>query len=249
MTDSDNHVGISLGTGEGKSPPAIAAVVPEWKAIPGFPGYEASHRGFIRSIDRVAGGRQLRGRVLKARVAGTAPYPIVNLTDDQGVKQTRTVHSLVLLAHAGPCPPGMQAEHRHDNPLDNRYPEELFWSTKSANEKRKFENGRPKPVPPPRAPKECRNFERCGNHITPGTGTRCEHCRAEFSRGCALLLAEGMDPEEVGRRMEYPALGTYRMAVKYGGLIVTTGDALAQPSQPSPGVMATLRHIVRLGRR
>lgn len=240
MTDSDVHVLT-------------------WKTPIGFSSYEAAdwpvndNLDQVRSIDRtLASGRAVKGQMLTTRI-GTNGYPVVDVTDDTGRKRKGfPVHTLVLLAFAGEPEPGQEAEHRHDNPLDNRWPEELFWSTRSANERRKFDNGTPKPVPPPRAPRECRNFERCGNHVTPGTGTRCEHCRAEFSRGCAVLLADGRDPEEVGRLMEYPAIGTLRMAVKYGGLVLSVDEARVAwppPGDPSPTVMATVRHILRLGRR
>ena len=97
-----------------------------WKAIPEFSSYEASDgqpdgRGEIRSVDRtLAGGRRCKGRVLALRLS-TRGYPQVNLTDDDGIRQTREVHALQMAAFEGPCPPGRQVRHWNDIPTDNRW--------------------------------------------------------------------------------------------------------------------------------
>jgi NUMOD4 motif len=91
----------------------------EWKPVPGFSSYEASCHGRVRSVDRVnAAGRRMTGRIMATRVSNKG-YVLVNMTDDKGTKQTRTVHTVVLTAFAGQCPPGQEACHRDDNPLHN----------------------------------------------------------------------------------------------------------------------------------
>jgi hypothetical protein len=45
----------------------------------------------------------------------------VNLTADDGTRQTREVHALVMAAFEGPCPPGRQVRHWNDIPTDNRW--------------------------------------------------------------------------------------------------------------------------------
>ena len=90
-----------------------------WKAIPGFSSYEASDRGGIRSVDRVlAGGRRCKGQVLAQRLS-TRGYPQVNLNADDGTRQTREVHALMMAAFEGPCPPGRQVRHWDDDPQHN----------------------------------------------------------------------------------------------------------------------------------
>ena len=93
-----------------------------WKPIGhGFSAYEASNLGQIRSIDRtLADGRRRRGIVLKTRVSNRG-YELVNVRDDNGTVQTRTVHTLVLLAFVGLPPSGLETRHLDDVPLNNRW--------------------------------------------------------------------------------------------------------------------------------
>lgn len=188
-----------------------------WLPIPGFSAYEACDRGEIRSVDRAAGGRQLRGRVLKTRVAGTSPYPLVNLTDDQGVRQTRTVHSLVLLTFAGPCPEGQESLHFNDVPTDNRWPENLGYGTHPENVVQRMLNR-------PAAPKPVKVCARCQNEFE-GNGRRCHSCVVQLGELAAVRLAEGIDLEKVAEELGYPsAVGIWRLAVRYGGAVVWTGE-------------------------
>lgn len=102
-----------------------------WLPVPGFPGYEVSDEGRVKSLAR----RNLQGAMRRERILKTdktrAGYLLVRLASD-GVKHARTVHSLVLLAFAGPCPEGQQTRHlngvRDDNRLVN-----LAWGTIQEN--------------------------------------------------------------------------------------------------------------------
>ena len=95
-----------------------------WKPILGYAGYEASHRAVnldgIRSVDRTVKSRRYRGQPIAARLS-TRGYPQVNVRADDGRMVTIEVHALVMLAHEGPCPPGLQVRHWNDDPLDNRW--------------------------------------------------------------------------------------------------------------------------------
>jgi len=214
----------------------------EWKTWPGFSSYQASHRGYVRSVDRIGRDQRPRkGTLLKARPGGNG-YPKVDLTRDDGVVVTLEVHVCVLTAHAGPCPPGKQGSHLNDNPLDNRWPENLAWEDKPTNERRKFDPERAagpiaKPVPP-RHPKHC---VRCGHEFS-GNGKRCHSCVVTIGQGSALMLRGGAKLEDVAAHYEYPSLeGIHALAVKYGGY-----------GQPwSRRVAATLRDKLpgRRGRR
>lgn len=116
-----------------------------WAPIPGYEGrYEASDTGLIRSLDRVIevrngsrwkpgepgtpGIRRLKGKVLRPGKLGNANHRHVVLAGRAG----RTVHSLVLEAFIGPCPPGMEARHLDDDPTNNNL-SNLVWGTRSEN--------------------------------------------------------------------------------------------------------------------
>lgn len=118
----------------------------EWKTIPGFEGkYEASDTGLIRSLDRNipsvsrTGKPYLsprRGRILKpGRLNGGHLHVVLDGRVD------RTVHSLILETFVGPCPPGMMARHRDDDPANNNL-ENLSWGTRSENSFDAVANGR-----------------------------------------------------------------------------------------------------------
>lgn len=109
-----------------------------WAPIPKHPGYEASDMGRVRSVDRVAHGRRLKGRVLKLNQTGeNGAHRGVYL--GRGVK--RLVHHLVLEAFVGPCPPGMEACHWNDIGDDNHL-SNLRWDTPSANGFDQVRNGK-----------------------------------------------------------------------------------------------------------
>jgi hypothetical protein len=207
-----------------------------WKPIPGFSAYQASDLGRIRSLDRKAGDRQLRGVVLKTRLNNRG-YVLVNLTDDAGVKQTRTVHSLVLETFAGPCPDGCEALHANDVPADNRWPGNLRWGTPEENMADRARNSPAAPKPPP---KPC---VRCGGKVDKG-GRRCHACVVEIGVEAAALLDEGVPLDEAAERLEYPSLaGLHTLARKYGGY------AQQPPVRPplSQRVMTALRSLARRG--
>ena len=124
----------------------------------GFSAYEASNLGQIRSIDRtLADGRRRRGIVLKTRVSNRG-YELVNVRDDNGTVQTRTVHTLMMLAFVGLPPPGQQTRHYDDNPLNNRWEPgaekasraaggNLFYGTQEENDADKARNAAPPHLP------------------------------------------------------------------------------------------------------
>jgi hypothetical protein len=122
----------------------------------GFASYEASNHGQIRSVDRtLAGGRRCKGVVLKTRISNRG-YELVNVRDDNGDRQTRTVHTLVMLAFVGLPPPGQETRHLDDDPLNNRWEPgdektsraaggNLFYGTWQENEADKIRNAAPPP--------------------------------------------------------------------------------------------------------
>lgn len=107
-----------------------------WLSVIGWEGYyEVSDLGRVRSVERIvprSSGhpQRIRERILKA-LPGAHGYPRVNLCVDGRYVQ-RTVHSLVLEAFVGPCPPGMESLHRNGVRTDCRL-SNLRWGTSAEN--------------------------------------------------------------------------------------------------------------------
>lgn len=76
-----------------------------WKKIPGYPGYEASELGKIRSYKGVNQNapRREHPRIMKQRTPASDGYPRVTLQDKDGQKVVRQVHLLVARTFLGPA--------------------------------------------------------------------------------------------------------------------------------------------------
>lgn len=107
----------------------------------GYEGlYEVSDRGLVRSLDRDEvltgprpGIRHRNGRLLRQFPVKDSPYLYVRLSKD-GRARTRTVHTIVLEAFAGPrLPSSQECRHGTDGPHNNRWPENICWGSKSEN--------------------------------------------------------------------------------------------------------------------
>lgn len=163
----------------------------EWRPIPGFEGrYEASDTGLIRSLDRVIetrngsrwkpgepgtpGIRRLKGRVLKPGNVGNNEHLHVVLEG----RVDRFVHSLVLEAFIGPCPPGLMACHANDDPTDNRI-ENLSWGTRSKNSYDAVRNGRHWQV----NKTHCKHGHLLSDqNLLPGQYRKCRECARRRNR-------------------------------------------------------------------
>lgn len=107
----------------------------KWLPVVGFEGkYEVSDHGQVRSLQM--------GVVLRLIVK--RGYHKVVLSQC-GVKKLHSVHRLVLSAHVGTCPDGMEACHNNGIKTDNRV-ENLRWDTHSENILDSVRHGR-KPAP------------------------------------------------------------------------------------------------------
>lgn len=109
-----------------------------WASVPGWPGYEVSDQGRVRSVPRtLADGRTAGGTVLRQR-ADRDGYLWVDLRDGAR-RRTAAVHVLVALAFRG----RRRGEVRHldDQPWNNTAGN-LRWGTRSQNRQDRERNRR-----------------------------------------------------------------------------------------------------------
>ena len=103
----------------------------QWKTINGYPNYEISSSGLVRStrFDRILKGSKNNGG-----------YEYVNLIYNR-IKKTTSVHKLVM-EHFGPAKPieGMVIDHKDGN-KDNNNLSNLEWITSSENKQHAVKNG------------------------------------------------------------------------------------------------------------
>lgn len=112
-----------------------------WRSVVGWDGlYEVSDAGRVRSLAREMrvrtrhGTETLRrwpGRVLAAPVGGHG-YRTVTLSTQGREPVCFNVHTLVMLAFAGPPPSGLETCHNNGVRTDNRFVN-LRYDTRSAN--------------------------------------------------------------------------------------------------------------------
>lgn len=115
-----------------------------WLPVSGFPGYEVSDHGRVRSLDRVVphptGGKlTLRGRVFSPKRRSGSHLSVTLRRNGKGYD--RQVHRLVARAFIGPIPDGAHVLHWNDDPADNRV-SNLRFGNDSDNAFDKVRNGR-----------------------------------------------------------------------------------------------------------
>lgn len=108
-----------------------------WKAIEGFPNYQVSNLGRIKSC--AVGTRNPSGSwILLHGLTGTYGEQYVNLVGTEG-KQRFSVHSVVLTTFVGVCPTDCMCRHLNGDPQDNRL-DNLVWGTPKENQKDRIEH-------------------------------------------------------------------------------------------------------------
>lgn len=108
--------------------------------VPGYPDYEVSSSGDVRSKARISSnGRGAYMRPLKTLAQHTSPkgYRGVGLYRD-GKYKRHLVHRLMALAFYGPSP--LQVRHLNGNPGDNRL-SNLAYGTNSQNQQDSLQHG------------------------------------------------------------------------------------------------------------
>jgi hypothetical protein len=112
----------------------------EWRAIAGFPGYDVSNTGLVRSWWKRGGkGNGIGGHHLSSQWKILSPaknhhggHLWVALYKD-GERYSRFVHDLVLTAFVCERPDGMEGCHDPDPNPENNYISNLRWDTRQYN--------------------------------------------------------------------------------------------------------------------
>ena len=107
----------------------------QWVSIPLYAGqYEVSSSGHVRSIARDGYWNRIGGicvGIELVRFRDSNGYLYVNLSSN-GKARKKSVHSLVLMAFVGICPPGYEACHNDGDRLNNAL-SNLRWDTRKEN--------------------------------------------------------------------------------------------------------------------
>lgn len=112
-----------------------------WLPIDGFPGYEVSSLGRVRSLDRYVlwsncrNPRFILGRILSQR---NGRYKEVNLGAEG---RNQKIHVLVCIAFHGPRPTAYEIAHWDGNPHNNSA-DNLRWATLEENASDRLRHGR-----------------------------------------------------------------------------------------------------------
>lgn len=103
----------------------------QWKEIAGFPKYEVSNMGRVRTIKAK--------RPVKSRLAFKDKYLKVSLgAGSAGRTKPKRVHRLVALHFVDGYKPGLHVNHKDGNRLNNRF-DNLQWTTQAENNRHSYE--------------------------------------------------------------------------------------------------------------
>lgn len=159
-----------------------------WLPVPGWPGYEVSNLGQVRSLPRFVRRQRgnlhrVHGRTLSQSVQkGDVPYRIVNMHGASGRRAARRVHAVVLEAFVGPRPPGLLVRHLNGDPADNSLAN-LKYGTATENNRDTSRHGK---ATNQNAGKEsCRNghqFNAANTYVYPDGRRECRSCRPSRPR-------------------------------------------------------------------
>ena len=116
--------------------PAVAEAE-EWRHIPGFPAYDASNQGRVRSWSPRWGKTAPR---LMVQIEDPKGYPRVTIADEGGQKRVVRVHILVASAFIGPRPDGLVTRHLDGDQSNNR-PSNLAYGTHRENARDSVRHG------------------------------------------------------------------------------------------------------------
>ena len=163
----DEHL-ISMAGGDGDND------TEEWRGVDGYPDYEVSSRGQVRSRRRCGA----KGGLINLKTQ-TDGYVYARLSN-AGLAKSKRVHGLVAQAFIGPRPTGFHIRHLNGEVTDNRV-SNLSYGTASENEIDKVKHGTHRNA----SKTHCVH----GHEFTPENiynppginGRRCRTCRAASS--------------------------------------------------------------------
>lgn len=157
----------------------MSASTTAWRPVVGYPNYEVSDDGQVRSRPR----ERTRGGVLKA-ARNRRGYWYVTLCREQDRHRMR-VHQLVAEAFIGPRPPGQDVRHLDDNKDDNR-PGNLAYGTRRENLADAVRNGVPLAAGENNARKthcpQRHAYTAANTYVGPDGKRRCRTCRSSTAK-------------------------------------------------------------------
>ena len=113
-----------------------------WLPTQGYPHYEVSNNGRVRSFrNRQGSGLDSIPHLLTPRLQKHVRYLTVSMVNAARQKKTVTVHRLVIEAFHGPCPEGLQCAHLDGNNVNN-HSENLSWCSSKENHHQRIEHGK-----------------------------------------------------------------------------------------------------------
>lgn len=145
----------------------------EWRPIPGFPDYEVSSLGNVRSWIGPGGtSGRLRLTVPRVRAQTLTADGYFRLNIE---RKARLVSHLVALAFLGERPPGEQVRHLNGNPQDNRAAN-LAYGTRSENTLDSVGHGTHNQAGKTHC-KHGHEFTPANTYYRPTGGRRCRTCQ------------------------------------------------------------------------
>ncbi len=114
-----------------------------YRRVPRCPSRAAGTDGTIWRQDQAGDWHSVEPAMI-VRPDKPNPYPSVEIPFGKADWRERRVHQLVMQAHVGPCPEGMQVRHLNDVKTDNRL-ENLAYGTPAENGRDKVANERSQP--------------------------------------------------------------------------------------------------------
>lgn len=123
----------------------MESLAEEWRVIPGYPNYEASNHGRVRSLDRIIRRMGPHGEMgefrWKGRIMKLIPHRGWLVVKLGGARlNTWGVHQVVAWAFHGPCQDGLVVDHVNTIKTDNR-PSNLEYVTSTENALRQYRTG------------------------------------------------------------------------------------------------------------
>lgn len=117
----------------------------EWRAVNGFPGYEVSNAGRVRSLPRAVQQKSGSVRVFPGKLLTAGPnvrtgYPQVTLYEMGQGCRWKNVHELVAAAFLPDRPDGAEVRHR-DGSRDNSAASNLEWGEHIDNMRDQYRHG------------------------------------------------------------------------------------------------------------